>query len=121
MRTFLSTFRGFAARGSIGSFCTESDHNFEHVKLNRTQVVTVTKSNHTMGICASKDAAAIVEAKEGNIGNNDVELKESNPNEPLPVDTTTTDQMGMNDGEGEEEAGRTEKVGISFVRAPNCF
>ena len=63
-----------------------------------------------MGICVSKDATAIVESREGNLDANGVELKESNPNEP--VEKIPTD-VKKNDGDGVEEAGGTEKVPVS--------
>lgn len=69
-----------------------------------------------MGICASKDATAIVETKESNVDLNGVELKESNPNELL-LEKVPSNLMPTNDGDGVEEAGHTENVLVSCVRA----
>ena len=66
-----------------------------------------------MGICSSKDATDIVETRDCNVDRHGVELKESKPNEPLPVEKVE------NDGDGVEEAGHTGNVSTNTVRAPN--
>ena len=63
-----------------------------------------------MGICASKDATAIDATSERKIDLNGVELKESNPNEPLQVEKIPSNPTGNSDGDGVEEAGPTENV-----------
>jgi hypothetical protein len=69
-----------------------------------------------MGICVSKDATASDEVRERNADSNGVELKESNPNEP--VEKIPPDLIEKTDGDGAEEAGHTDNVRVSTVRAP---